>query len=40
MTQEEIDGINKEEEAQRQYDYDEYIKERFGGIELHKRLKI
>ena len=44
MTQEEMDELNKEAdeeaEAQRQYDYDEYMKERFAGIDLHKRLKI
>lgn len=42
MTQKEIDELNKEAdeeaEAQRQYDYNEYIKERFTGIELHKRV--
>lgn len=39
MTQEEIDELNKEYELQREEDYNEYMKERFCGIELHKTLK-
>lgn len=40
MTQQEINELNAEAEAQFQEDYEEYIKMVFEGIELHKTPKI
>lgn len=37
MTQEEIDEINREYEAQLKEDYEEYIKEILVGIELFNK---